>query len=108
WNSIATRVDENLSSTNTLFFRFGWNHRTDDSNNFFPNNKLIDSGADIFGRMNIAGGIGETWIRSARTVIDFRLGLTRYNDLNKINSEGIDLTTLGFPASFAHSLVYSE
>jgi hypothetical protein len=108
WNSTASRVDEVLSPNHTLFFRFGWNHRTDYDGEYFPDNLYASSGADRFGRMNIAGGIGETWIRGPRTVIDFRLGLTRYSDFNRINSEGVDLTSLGFPASFSKSVIYSE
>src|SRR6185369_15166731 len=65
------------------------------------------NGADYFGRGNIAAGVGETWIRSSRTVIDFRLGLTRYADINKLNTEGTGLATFGFPASFANAVRYS-
>ena len=107
WNSLSSRVDENLSDKHQLFFRFGWNHRTDYGDSYFPNNILASSGADIFERGNIAGGIGETWIKSSRTVVDFRLGFTRYYDRNYLLSEGIDLTSVGFPASFAKAVQYS-
>jgi hypothetical protein len=107
WNSLSSRVDEHISSNHQLFFRFGWNHRTDAGDSYFPDNILASSGADVFERSNTAAGIGDTWIKSARTVVDFRLGVTRYFDRNYLLSEGTDLSTLGFPASFAQSVQYS-
>jgi hypothetical protein len=107
WNSVSTRIDEHLNANHQLFFRFGWNHRTDGHDPYFTNNDLGSSGADIFERNNIAGGIGETWIKGSRTVIDFRLGFTRYNDRNGLYCEGIDLGTLGFPASFTKAVQYN-
>lgn len=107
WNSLSARVDENISSNHQLFFRFGWNHRTDAGGSFFPDNILSADGADIFERGNIAGGIGDTWIKSSRTVVDFRLGFTRYADRNYLYSEGMDLASVGFPASFAGAVQHS-
>src|SRR5262249_19169373 len=79
WNSLSSRVDENLSAKHQLFFRFGWNHRTDDGGAlYFPGAPYAANGADVFERGNIAGGVGETWIKSSRTVVDFRLGFSRY------------------------------
>lgn len=107
WNSISSRVDQHLSSNQQLFFRFGWNHRTDGGDPYFPQNLWGSNGADIFERGNIAGGIGDTWIKSSRTVVDFRLGFSRYYDRNYLFSEGMDLTTAGFPASFAKAVQHS-
>ncbi len=109
WNSIATRADYNISPMHTLFLRFGWNHRTSPSgiSTYYPGNKIYSDPADIFHRRNIAAGAGYTWVRSALTVIDFRLGFTRGTESNNLFNEGIDLTTLGFPASFAKSVFYS-
>ncbi len=104
WNSVSTRVDEHLTANHQLFFRFGWNYRTDGHDPYFPNNNLGSSGADIFERNNIAGGIGDTWIKGSRTVVDFRLGFTRYYDRNYLYCEGMDLTTLGFAPAFAKAL----
>jgi hypothetical protein len=104
WNSFTTRVDENITATQQLFFRAGWNHRVDGGAPYFPNTNLFASGADIFERGNIAGGAGWTWIRSARTVVDARVGFTRYNDRNYMFTEGMDLVAFGFPASFAKSV----
>ncbi|HKA00689.1 MAG TPA: TonB-dependent receptor [Candidatus Solibacter sp.] len=104
WNSFTTRVDENITATQQLFFRAGWNHRVDGGAAYFPNTNLFASGADIFERGNIAGGMGWTWIKSARTVVDVRVGFTRYNDRNYMFTEGMDLVAFGFPASFGKSV----
>jgi hypothetical protein len=104
WNSFTTRVDENLTATQQLFFRAGWNHRTDAGAAYFPNSNLLANGADVFERGNIAGGAGWTWIQSPHTVVDARVGFTRYNDRNYMFSEGMDLAAFGFPAAFAKSV----
>jgi len=72
WSSFPTRVDENITARQQLFFRAGWNHRVDGGTTYFPDNNVFANGADIFERGNIAGRAGWTWARSARTVIDAR------------------------------------
>ncbi len=111
WASLAGRVDHQLASTRQLFFRYGWNHRTDPSTPFYgeccrPAGNPTD-GQDEFARGNIAAASGYTWIASPRTVIDFRFGFTRYFDANIMYGEGFDVASLGFPASFARSIAFA-
>jgi Carboxypeptidase regulatory-like domain len=111
WASLTGRVDHQLSSAHNLFFRYGWNHRSDPSSPFYgeccrPAGNPTD-GQDEFERGNIAFGAGETWVMSPRTVVDFRFGATRYFDANIMYGEGFDLATLGFPASFARSVAFA-
>ena len=106
WNSISSRLDEHITANHQFFMRFGWNHRTDGHDPYFPNNLLGSSGADIFERNNTAAGIGDTWVHGNHMVIDFRLGLTRYNDRNYLYCEGMDLSALGFASAFVHALQY--
>ncbi|HLF96396.1 MAG TPA: hypothetical protein VI457_04560, partial [Methylococcaceae bacterium] len=47
-----------------------------------------------------------TWIRSARTVVDFRIGVNRYTGANIMYGEGFDNKQLGFPAIFADALAF--
>jgi hypothetical protein len=108
WGSFTARVDHRLSSSHNLFFRFGWNQRDDPSTPFYgeccrPAGNPT-SGQDEFERGNEAGGFGYTWIASARTVIDFRLGVNRYTSANIMYGEGFDAKTLGFPATFADAV----
>ncbi len=114
FNSVMSRVDHRLSDAHTLFFRFGWNHRFDPSNPYYGADCCAaagnpgDDGQDLFARGNIAAGIGYTWLVSNRTIIDFRLGFTRYFDGDYLFGEGFDVSTLGFPDSFVKSLAYDQ
>jgi hypothetical protein len=111
WASLAMRGDHQINSSNTLFMRFGWNHRTDPSQPFYGDCCTAagnpTTGQDVFIRANLAGAVGHTWIASPRTVLDFRMGLTRYYEANVMFGEGFDLTKLGFPTSFAKSVLFS-
>ncbi len=110
WASLATRGDHQLTNSHSLFMRFGWNHRTDPAGPYYgdccgpagnPTN-----GQDEFQRGNIAAGVGDTWLASPKTVVDFRLGFTRYFDANVMRGEGFDISQLGFPSSLAQSVVF--
>ena len=108
WNSLITRVDQRINDRQSLFFRFGWNHRTDTTNPYYgipgADSELGD--ADGFFRGNFAGAAGYTWTINPHTVLDARAGITRYGEGNIENTLGMDMTTLGFPASFAKSTPY--
>ena len=114
FNSVMTRVDHRLNDYHNLFFRFGWNHRFDPSSPYYgdaccrPAGNPVDDGQDLFARGNIAAAIGYTWIASARTVVDARMGFTRYFDGDYLFGEGFDVSQLGFPDSFARSIVYDQ
>src|SRR5207244_6662440 len=80
----------------SLFFRYGWNHRTDPSSAFYGNSCCRPAGnptdgQDEFERGNIGAGIGYTWVVSPRMVFDARMGFTRYFDANEMYGEGFDI-----------------
>jgi hypothetical protein len=108
WNSLVTRVDHHINSAQSLFFRFGWNHRTDTTKPYYgiPGADSVLGDADGFFRGNAAGAIGYTWTLRSNTVLDIRAGVTRYGEGNIEDTLGMDMTTLGFPASFAGSTPY--
>ena len=109
WNSLVTRVDHHINSTQSLFFRFGWNHRTDTTKPYYG-----IPGADS--RAGRCGRILPQQLRRTRSVIrgpsnptswwTFARGVTRYGEGNIEDTLGMDMTTLGFPASFAKSTPY--
>jgi hypothetical protein len=111
WASLVARGDHQINSNNAMFFRFGWNHRTDPSDPYYgacckaAGNPT--TGQDVFVRGNIAAGTGYTWIASTRTVVDFRMGMTRYYEANVMFGEGFDLSSLGFPAAFAKTTAFA-
>jgi hypothetical protein len=109
WNSFVTRVDHRVSAAQSLFFRFGWNHRTDTTKPYYgiPGADSVLGDADGFFRGNVAGAMGYTWTVKPNLVLDIRAGVTRYGEGNIEDTLGMDMTTLGFPASFAKSTPYS-
>jgi hypothetical protein len=108
WNSIVIRIDHRINDVQALFFRFGWNHRTDKTNPYYgiPGADTELGDADGFFRGNFSGALGYTWTLSSRTVLDIRAGVTRYGEGNVADTLGMDMTTLGFPSSFVKSLPY--
>jgi Carboxypeptidase regulatory-like domain len=108
WNSVITRVDQRVNDSQSLFFRYGWNHRTDTTVPYYgiPGADTELGDADGFFRGNANGAAGYTWTVSPRTVVDIRGSIVRYGEGNVENTLGLDLTSLGFPASFAKSTPY--
>src|SRR5580704_11471469 len=108
WNSLITRVDQRIDDSRSLFFRYGWNHRTDTTSPYYgiPGADTELGDADGFFRGNANGAAGFTWTINPHTVLDARFSLVRYGEGNIENTLGIDLTKLGFPASFARSTPY--
>lgn len=112
WNSVMSRFDHRLNDSNSLFFRFGWNHRFDPNSPFYGDccRPAGDptGGQDLFERGNIAPSLGYTWLMSNRTIADFRIGYTRYMDADTLFGEGFDPASLGFPSSFTSSIAFSQ
>lgn len=112
WASLASRVDHQISATQSIFFRYGWNHRADPSSPFYgeccrPAGNPT-GGQDEFERGNIGAGASYTWVVSPKMVFDARMGFTRYFDANIMYGEGFNVSSLGFPASFAGSVAFAN
>lgn len=113
WASLASRVDHQMSISHSLFFRYGWNHRTDPSSAFYGDACCRAAGnptggQDEFARGNIGAGAGYTWVVNPRTVFDARMGFTRYFDANIMYGQGFDIRALGFPEPFARNIAYAN
>jgi hypothetical protein len=106
WASLVGRIDHQLTSKHSLFVRWGWNKRFDITASTYGSCCLEATNNDEFSRGNLMGAIGDTWLASPRTVVDFRIGFYRYFDAVIPWSTGFDMTTLGFPASFANAVDY--
>jgi outer membrane receptor protein involved in Fe transport len=113
WASLFSRVDQQIRAQHSLFFRYGWNHRTDPSSAFYgdsccrPAGNPTD-GQDEFARGNIGGAAGYTWVINPRMVFDARMGFTRYFDANIMYGEGFDIRKLGFPDVFARNVAFAN
>ncbi|MBS1829747.1 MAG: TonB-dependent receptor [Acidobacteria bacterium] len=113
WASLASRVDHQINTAQSLFFRYGWNHRTDPSSAFYGESCCRAAGnptdgQDEFERGNIGAGVGYTWVVNPRTVFDARMGFTRYFDANLMYGEGFNIGTLGFPDAFAKNIAFAN
>ena len=111
WATILGRVDHQLSTSQQLLFRYGWNHRTDPAASFYGDDCCRAAGnptdgQDVFERGNITAASSWTWVANRTTVVDVRMGFTRYFDANIMFGEGFDLSTLGFPATFVNSVAF--
>ena len=112
WASLASRVDHQINNSHSLFFRYGWNHRTDPSTAFYGEACCRPAGnptggQDEFERGNIGAGVSYTWVVSPRMVFDARMGFTRYFDANIMYGEGFDIRSLGFPDTFANGISFA-
>lgn len=112
WATVLSRVDHQLSSAQQLLFRYGWNHRTDPASAFYGDECCRAAGnptdgQDVFERGNITAASSWTWVANRTSVVDVRMGFTRYFDANIMFGEGFDLSTLGFPASFANAVNFT-
>lgn len=113
WASLASRVDHQINTSHSVFFRYGWNHRTDPSSAFYGEACCRPAGnptggQDEFARGNIGAGASYTWVVNPRMVFDARMGFTRYFDANIMYGSGFNISSLGFPDVFARSIAYAN
>lgn len=110
WSSLLGRVDYSLTDMQKLFVRFGWNSRFDPSTPAYGANCCAAAGnangTDEFRRGDITGAVGYTWMMSPGTVVDVRMGLTRYNDGDYLFGDNFNIAQLGFAPSFVNSVAH--
>lgn len=98
----SVRVDHNLRDNNRLFARVSWYDRTSNYNNYFDN---LATG-EWFSFSSRAATIDDVWTITPTTVVNLRYGYNRFVRMTNANPDqrGFDLTSLGFPASFANQI----
>jgi hypothetical protein len=98
----TVRVDHALGDKQRLFIRGSVYPRNSDYNNFFGN---IATG-EWFQFLSRAATIDDVYTLNATTVLNVRYGYNRFIRVTNSNpgNRGMDLTTLGFPASYASSI----
>lgn len=96
----SVRIDHNLSDKHRMFGRASWYDRVSDYNNYFDN---LSQG-NAFQFASRAGTFDHVYTMNSTTVLNFRYGYNRFIRVTDANPEqvGFDLTSLGFPASFAN------
>jgi len=100
------RVDENLSEKHRFFIRLAIYDRGSDYDNYFNN---IATGVH-FAFNARAGVFDDVYTLSPTMVLNTRYGYSRYIRFQDQNpaAVGFDLTTLGFPSSYASSIAPSD
>jgi len=94
------KVDHVVSDRQRVFVRGSWYKRASDYNNFFGNAYT----GTVFQFLSRAGTIDDVYTLNPTTVLNVRYGYNRFVRSQDGNPEsyGLDLTNLGFPASFAN------
>ncbi len=95
FNNELGRIDVNLSTRNKVFWNFRHNDRIENRGNKFNN---IATG-NFLGRINWGSMIDDVYTLTPTTVMNVRFNWTRFVESNTKPSDGLDFTTLGFPAS---------
>ena len=99
YNNELARLDFNLSDRNKLSADFRHSYRTQNKNNIFSN---ISQGNLLY-RLNQGASLDDVYTITPTTVVDVRGNWTRFVEITAAPSEGIDLSSLGFPASIGGS-----
>ena len=105
YTSISARVDHNISDKDRIFGRFGYN-------NVVLNENGYDFAKGASAGTNPRGGkvfaLDYTRIFNSNTVLDLRYGFTRSINLQVSDTEGFDLSSLGFPKSLSDQLWFHQ
>ena len=92
-------MDETLTEKQRLFGRVYWSTRHSAGSQYFPG----ADGSNLY-RENRAASVDYVNTISPQMVLDLRYGLSRFIQKHVPQTAGFDLTTIGFPASFADSI----
>jgi hypothetical protein len=98
YSSNTIRIDHIISDNQRIFGRASWYDRNSDYNNYFDN---IATGQE-FQFISRQATIDDVYTINATTVINLRYGYNRFIRADQGNSasQGLDLTTLGFPSAY--------
>jgi len=102
FNSETVRIDENLSQKQKFFFTFTRNWRREFRGNWTGlQNGVLPTGNYLF-RINHGGTYDHVYTFSPTTLLDARVGFSRFVESNVRPSQGLfDPTTLGFSSQTA-------
>ncbi|HXN22051.1 MAG TPA: carboxypeptidase-like regulatory domain-containing protein [Candidatus Dormibacteraeota bacterium] len=94
----TVRIDHVVGDRQRIFARVSWYDRQSDYNNYFNN---IATG-EWFQFVSRQATFDDVYVLNPTTVLDIRYGYNRFIRIINSNpgNRGLDLTTLGFPASY--------
>ena len=102
YRNYTTRIDQNIGDKDKLFGRYSWYNRNSTYNNYTGSIYV----GDRFLFISKQAVVDEVHTFNANTVLNLRYGFNRFirgSDAPE-GQYGIDLTTLGFPASYNSSI----
>jgi hypothetical protein len=102
FNSVSTRIDHRLSDEHRFFVRYSWNDRRESRNNWSGAvNGIRPTGNYLF-RVNHAITYDHVYNRSATTLLNLRVGFSRFEEPNVRQHQGeFDPKSLGFSSRTA-------
>ena len=106
-NTYQGRVDHYLSENNHVFARYSFDRQSDTPANFFHNTATSNS----FGpstQPDTSATIGDTHVFNPNLLLEVRAGYTSNGFNRQSESDGFDITQLGFPASLSNALQVRE
>ncbi|HEY8551747.1 MAG TPA: TonB-dependent receptor [Vicinamibacterales bacterium] len=90
--TVTSRVDHNLSSRHRIYGRYSWDFWEESKNNLFDN----EASGIILNRKNRVLGIDDTYTWRDNLLTNVRAGFTRQLFPERRQSQGFDLSSLGF------------
>jgi hypothetical protein len=97
------RLDHQINTKNRIYFRYSQDEQIDVPPNFYGNAATARS----FGpgrQPDWHVTLNDTHILSPSTILEFRYGYARNGFDRRSESEGLDLTSIGFPASYNNAV----
>jgi hypothetical protein len=102
FHSESYRYDQTISSKQRFFFRYSHNNRVEARNSWSGIVNGITPTGNFLTRKNDGFSYDHTYIFSSTTILDFRLGFSRFFETNVRQHEGtFDPRSLGFSAQSA-------
>ena len=104
-DSLAFRVDQNLSDKQKLFFRFGRNMSDSQISPTLNIAYPLDAAGGPISTENVTGVLSDTVVFTPSLVGEFRVNFVRFVQATSPLSVGFDASSLGLPASIYNASV---
>ncbi len=102
FNSVAVRLDHRLSDRHRFFVRYAWNDRRENRGNWTGEIDGVRPIGNFLFRINHAFTYDHVYTHSSSTLLNLRLGFSRFNEPNVRQHEGrFDPGSLGFSSRTA-------
>jgi hypothetical protein len=102
FNSVTARIDHKLSDSHRFFVRYTWNNRRENRGNWTGEMNGVRPIGNFLFRVNNAFTYDHVYSHSASTLLNLRVGFSRFNEPNVRQHEGnFDPKSLGFSSRTA-------